>query len=36
MATFHVSARLVRLPFYTGLSENDQMRAVEAIQEFHG
>ena len=34
--TEDVSGRLVRLPFYTGLSENDQMRVVEAILEFHG
>lgn len=34
--TEDVSGRLVRLPFYAGLSENDQMRVVEAIQEFHG
>ena len=34
--TEDVSGRLVRLPFYVGLSEADQMRVVEAIQEFHG
>ena len=34
--TEDVSGRLVRLPFYTGLSEDDQTRVVEAIQEFHG
>jgi dTDP-4-amino-4,6-dideoxygalactose transaminase len=34
--TEDVSGRLVRLPFYVGLSEADQMRVVEAILEFHG
>jgi len=34
--TEDVSGRLARLPFYIGLGENDQMRVVEAIQEFHG
>jgi dTDP-4-amino-4,6-dideoxygalactose transaminase len=33
--TEDVSGRLVRLPFYAGLSEDDQMRVVEAIQAFH-
>ncbi len=34
--TEDVSGRLIRLPFYSGLSESDQMRVVEAIHEFHG
>ena len=34
--TEDVSARLVRLPFYAGLSEDDQMRVVQAIQDFYG
>jgi dTDP-4-amino-4,6-dideoxygalactose transaminase len=34
--TEDVSGRLIRLPFYMGLSEDDQMRVVEAIHEFHG
>ena len=34
--TEDVSGRLVRLPFYTGLSESDQTRVVETIHEFHG
>ena len=34
--TEEVSGRLVRLPFYTGLGENDQMRVVQAVQEFQG
>jgi dTDP-4-amino-4,6-dideoxygalactose transaminase len=29
-----VSDRLVRLPFYTGMSENDQARVVSALREF--
>jgi len=33
--TEDVSGRLIRLPFYVGLGENDQMRVVEAIHEFH-
>lgn len=33
--TESVSDRLVRLPFYNTLSEEDQCRVVEAIQEFH-
>jgi len=32
--TEDVSGRLVRLPFYVGLSESDQMRVVEAIRAF--
>jgi dTDP-4-amino-4,6-dideoxygalactose transaminase len=32
--TEDISGRLIRLPFYTGLSENDQLRVVEAIHEF--
>jgi len=31
-----ISDRLLRLPFYNDLSEADQARVVEAIQEFHG
>ncbi|MBZ5676519.1 MAG: dTDP-4-amino-4,6-dideoxygalactose transaminase [Acidobacteriia bacterium] len=34
--TEDVSGRLVRLPFYTGLSESDQMRVVDAVHEFQG
>jgi dTDP-4-amino-4,6-dideoxygalactose transaminase len=34
--TEDVSGRLIRLPFYAGLTENDQTRVVEAIHEFHG
>jgi dTDP-4-amino-4,6-dideoxygalactose transaminase len=34
--TEDVSGRLVRLPFYTGFSEDDQMRVIAAVQEFHG
>jgi dTDP-4-amino-4,6-dideoxygalactose transaminase len=32
--TEDLSARLVRLPFYNGLEESDQMRVVEAVREF--
>jgi|SRR5579872_2688090 len=32
--TEDVSGRLVRLPFYAGLSEDDQMRVVDAIHAF--
>jgi dTDP-4-amino-4,6-dideoxygalactose transaminase len=32
--TEQVSDRLLRLPFYTGLSESDQARVVEAVREF--
>jgi len=34
--TEDISGRLVRLPFYTGLTEGDQMRVIEAIHEFPG
>lgn len=30
----HVSDRLLRLPFYTHLSENDQARVISAVREF--
>ena len=29
-----VSNRLVRLPFYTGMTEDDQARVVSALQDF--
>jgi dTDP-4-amino-4,6-dideoxygalactose transaminase len=32
--TESVSDRLVRLPFYTGLAENDQIEVIDAIQRF--
>jgi dTDP-4-amino-4,6-dideoxygalactose transaminase len=34
--TEDVSARLLRLPFYNGLSEQDQSRIVESVLEFNG
>ena len=34
--TERVSARLLRLPFYNDLSEEDQQRVVEAVLEFDG
>jgi dTDP-4-amino-4,6-dideoxygalactose transaminase len=33
--TENVSDRLLRLPFYTGLTEGDQARVVAAIREFN-
>jgi len=32
--TEDVSARLLRLPFYTGLTETDQSRVVSALKDF--
>jgi dTDP-4-amino-4,6-dideoxygalactose transaminase len=32
--TVDVSERLLRLPFFTGLSENEQASVIEAILEF--
>jgi dTDP-4-amino-4,6-dideoxygalactose transaminase len=34
--TEEVSGRLLRLPFYNGLSESDQKRVIRAIREFGG
>jgi dTDP-4-amino-4,6-dideoxygalactose transaminase len=32
--TVDVSNRLLRLPFYNGLTETEQARVIRAIQEF--
>jgi dTDP-4-amino-4,6-dideoxygalactose transaminase len=32
--TEDVSARLLRLPFFTGLSEEDQTEVIRAVREF--
>jgi dTDP-4-amino-4,6-dideoxygalactose transaminase len=34
--TEEMSARLLRLPFYKDLTEDDQSRVIEAIRDFPG
>jgi dTDP-4-amino-4,6-dideoxygalactose transaminase len=34
--TEYVSERLVRLPFYNGLSEGEQAEVIEAVETFGG
>ena len=34
--TEYVSERLVRLPFYTGMTEGEQAEVIEAVKDFGG
>jgi dTDP-4-amino-4,6-dideoxygalactose transaminase len=34
--TEDISGRLLRLPFYNGMSEDEQARVIQAVEDFHG